>query len=154
VWVDRSDRRYIVAILAQELDISADEVDGAYQRELERLGSEARIQNFVPLLAARKVRAALKRKPSTLPDRRPQNAVIPSRAPQKTHDRQGESGAEHRTAYPLRQGAALFNARLEAADLERVFLMSERRRANDEPEPNQDEHGSGDGEFAHAASVS
>ena len=64
VLVDRSDHRHAVAVLALELGISADDVDVAYRRELERLGSEARIQDFVPLLAARKVRSVLKRKAS------------------------------------------------------------------------------------------
>src|SRR6516164_378574 len=65
VLVDRTThRQHIVAELAQELDIPAEQVDCAYQRELGRLEVEARIHEFVPLLAARKVRSVLKHKPS------------------------------------------------------------------------------------------
>jgi len=80
-------------------------------------------------------------------------SMTPSRALQKAHDYQSDSGTERGTTDPPRQGTSLFNARLEVAELERVFPMSKRRRSNDEPEPNEDEHHSGDSEIAHANSV-
>jgi hypothetical protein len=74
-----------------------------------------------------------------------------SRALQKTYDHQYESGTEGRSADPTRQGASFFKGRVEVAELERVSLMGERGWSNDEPEPNQDEHCSKDGEITHAA---
>jgi hypothetical protein len=132
VSVHRSDHRQVVAVLARELGISADEVDIAYRRELERLGSEARIQDFIPLLAACKVRSAFRRKASQSAKRRFGNGT-------QTSDEQrgwlpfAEAGPEDAAAPSL---SSKLGWRLPTLNL---FLMSERRPANDEPEPNEDE---------------
>jgi hypothetical protein len=76
--------------------------------------------------------------------------VFHSLALEKTQNHQNESGTEGGSADPARQGTLFFKGRLEVAELERVFPVGERRWPDDEPQPNQDEHRSNDGETTHA----
>lgn len=55
-------QEHLIARLAREEHIPEPEARLAYQRELERLGRDARIPTYLPLLAARHAREAVRRR--------------------------------------------------------------------------------------------
>jgi hypothetical protein len=55
-----TDHRRVIALLARESAASIDEVTRLYERERTELEAGARIKHFLPLLAIRNVRAALR----------------------------------------------------------------------------------------------
>ena len=56
-----ADHKCIIAFLARESAASIDEVTRLYERERAGLEASARIKRFLPIFAARNVRAALRR---------------------------------------------------------------------------------------------
>ena len=55
-------QEHLISRLAREEQIPEPEARLAYQRELERLGRDARVRTYLPVLAARHAREALRRR--------------------------------------------------------------------------------------------
>jgi len=60
-----TDHARTIAFLARESAVSIDEVTRLYERERTELEAGARIKHFLPILAIRNVRAALRHRPLT-----------------------------------------------------------------------------------------
>lgn len=48
--------------LAHELGVTLEQVETVFRREIERLGAQARIKSFLPVLVTRRVRSELRNK--------------------------------------------------------------------------------------------